>query len=77
MTSSWDSGDSDSVLDIFRLSEQALELVAQVVELPSLEVFKWPLEMALGDTVQWLIGNSGGAGLAGGLRKLGDLMQYR
>lgn len=50
MTSSWDSGDSDSVLDIFRLSEPALELVAQVVELPSLEVFKWPLEMALCDT---------------------------
>lgn len=32
-------------------SYQALELVAQVVELPSLEVFQWPLDLALGDTV--------------------------
>lgn len=32
-------------------NDQALELVAQVVELPSLEVFKWPLALTLGDTV--------------------------
>lgn len=32
-------------------NDQALELVAQAVELPSLEVFKWPLGLTLGDAI--------------------------
>lgn len=29
-----------------------MELVAQVVKLSSLEVFKWPQDLALGDMIQ-------------------------
>lgn len=32
--------------------DQALELVAQVVKLSSLEAFKWPQDLALGDMIQ-------------------------
>lgn len=55
MASSWTSGDSDKISDFFFFShcfgDQALELVAQVVELPFLEIFKWPLDLTLSDTV--------------------------